>query len=108
MLAIVTVTGHICKSNYCSCPWWSLKPGLVDIPRRSHYTLDAAPLWLAWTCTTARLWTWSEVFVMLCNPQRRALPDLIAGTVLVKAAADSASAFESQPEPLGLREWTRI
>lgn len=41
-----------------------------------------------WTDIGAQIWVWSEVVIMLLNKQRRALHDLIAGTVVLQVGRD--------------------
>lgn len=41
------------------------------------------PVWTAWAEPLAVIWFWSEVVVMLCNAQRRALHDYLAGTMVI-------------------------
>jgi uncharacterized RDD family membrane protein YckC len=52
--------------------------------QRTQNLLALYPSWLHWTQTANTIWVWSEVIVMLFNPQRRALHDFIAGTVVVR------------------------
>jgi uncharacterized RDD family membrane protein YckC len=51
--------------------------------QRTDNLVALQPRWLSWTGTAAEIWVWSEVIVMLFNKRRRALPDLLAGTVVV-------------------------
>jgi hypothetical protein len=43
-----------------------------------------APRWYRYMGLLAGLWSWSELAVMLTNPERRALHDFIAGTIVIK------------------------
>jgi uncharacterized RDD family membrane protein YckC len=45
--------------------------------------LDAADPNPAWVGIVANIWIWSEMLVLLCNKRRRALHDMIAGTIVV-------------------------
>jgi len=69
----------------------------TDWMHRATRLADLQPEWLAWSGTAAVLWTWSEVVVMLFNSRRRALHDLIAGTIVVSDQPSQAV----QPQPAG-------
>ncbi len=60
----------------------SLANGEELIGSRSFWLLSALPV----------LWFWAEVVTMLTNGKRRALHDLIAGTVVVRTNTEEASA----------------
>lgn len=45
--------------------------------------VEAAEMWTDTISILSQLWVWSEVIVMLCNEQRRALHDFIAGTLVI-------------------------
>lgn len=72
---------------------------LATIPHWEYYDVDwyqrglnlraYEPDWLAWTEPAMRTWALSEIVVMLFNEQRRALHDMIAGTIVI--ADESAS-----------------
>ena len=60
--------------------------------QRIQNRLAHEPAWLAWTETAAQIWVWSELITMLFNRQRRALHDLIAGTVVAQQKFSNAQA----------------
>ena len=60
------------------------------------------PHWNHYVSIVAQVWTWSELVVMLTNPERRALHDFLAGTIVIKreylAAGDDPSLLPSSPD----------
>jgi uncharacterized RDD family membrane protein YckC len=66
---------------------------LASIPDAEYYVgwsrqnlANYEPSWLHWTEYASTIWMLSEVVVMLFNPERRALHDFIAGTVVIQDA----------------------
>ncbi len=50
---------------------------------RYELLLPLYPAWYAFVSSTATVWVWSELFVLLLNERKRALHDFIAGTVVI-------------------------
>jgi len=88
-LLVPTVICHYIALNaipdalYASSSWREL-PGLLA----THE--PAVPHWIK---TLSTIWFWSELVTMLLNKRRRALHDLLAGTVVVQLAPDTPSAI---------------
>lgn len=50
------------------------------------------PAWMPWVTAMFNVWLYGEFAVLLCNHQRRAIQDYMAGTVIIKQApADTAA-----------------
>lgn len=49
------------------------------------------PAWWHWADILDNIWVWSEVVVVLFNPQKRALHDFIAGTVVIVTRGEAPS-----------------
>jgi uncharacterized RDD family membrane protein YckC len=58
---------------------------------RAESILAHEPRWAVWAGWVGVVWFWSEVVTMLLNKRRRALHDLIAGTVVVHERRIAAS-----------------
>jgi uncharacterized RDD family membrane protein YckC len=59
-----------------------------------------APHWSRYVSLLAGIWSWSELAVMLTNPERRALHDFIAGTIVIKQEYVAlVEAAARQPSP---------
>ena len=50
------------------------------------------PVWMPWVAIMVNIWLYGEFVALLCNHQRRAIQDYMAGTVVIKQApADTAA-----------------
>jgi len=58
----------------------------LALPDRAQAIEAAAPTWYGVVAILAALWTWSEFAIMLTNSRRQSLHDLMAKTVVVRAA----------------------
>jgi uncharacterized RDD family membrane protein YckC len=65
--------------------------------QRAQYLNSLSPVFFKFNMWVSNLWFYSEFIVLLMNPRRRALHDLIAGTVVIKAKY-----FEKIDEVMGL------
>jgi uncharacterized RDD family membrane protein YckC len=61
--------------------YWILHPAETVV---TENTLPTVATYFRWSDWAVLFWSWSELFVMLCNEQRRALHDFIAGTIVVR------------------------
>ncbi len=71
--------------------WPYLRPEMVDI-EGSHLTA-----FFQWVFILQQIWIWSELFVLLLNRRRRAIHDLIAGTVVVKRRFAATATVPGRP-----------
>ena len=58
--------------------------------------MDPMPSWLL---IASNVWVWSELFFLLLNKQKRALHDLIAGTIVVCGKPDGSGQFVPEKIP---------
>jgi uncharacterized RDD family membrane protein YckC len=58
--------------------------GQVARAQWSKHLADFSPVWLSWVNILSNIWFWSELVTLLFNKKKRALHDLIAGTVVIQ------------------------
>jgi len=60
----------------------------MDWVERGKYIHENMPSWYFSVFILMNVWVWSEFIVMLTNKKRRALHDLMAGTVVIHSGAE--------------------
>lgn len=59
----------------------------MDFAERSELITMLTPAWASIVWNIGQVWLWGELLILLCNEERRALQDYMAGTVVIKTAA---------------------
>lgn len=79
-VVVATALSQVSDGMYAATPWL----------QRTRLISVFAPHWFRYVSVVITLWTWSELAVMLTNPEKRALHDFLAGTVVIKREYFSA------------------
>ena len=90
-ISIALALSQVSDATYEGTSWLG-RPRLIAV---------FAPHWTRYVSLLAQVWTWSELVVMLTNPERRALHDFLAGTIVIKReylAAGADPALPSSPD----------
>ncbi len=77
--AVLAVTATVIAIHHAD-PAQYLSAGSTE---RTAYIRTLSPAWRGIVDIAAQVWAWSEVIVLLFNKRKRALHDLIAGTVVI-------------------------